>query len=585
MNKLWVRITLSFFIVLIVGLCMMFFFVDNVNRTTYNAMTSKQLTEESELLESMITKDLLTIRNTKEMFSNLKLPENLRFTIIDKDGRVIFDTDSNIWTMSNHIDRPEIKEAKRKKTTSESYIRQSDTEEIQMMYVAVPITEDGEVIGYVRSSTPLETIEAAAQQKWVSIVIVFTLILVATIISAALLAYKITNPIQKIIEVTERLKKNDYSARINDTFPGELYTLSESVNSLAISLNAHVTEIKDQSKQLESILSNLNTGVILINPEGEIDVINDAALKMINQTRDKILNNDYQESLVKLNVLRDIRHVYKYDEVKTSEVHLYNPEEMILNFYAAPYYGERWEKRGVIVALHDITDIKRLENIRRDFVANVSHELKTPITSIQGFSETLLESGDLPREVEREFLEIIYNESVRLNKLIIDILNLSKIEKHQIRLNETNFDLTELVHTTARPMKRLFKDRNLQLHLPENEEHMLYADKERVAQILVNLLSNAANYTHEGDTVEVKIEETNDSIELSVHDTGAGIPEESLSRLFERFYRVDSARSTADGGTGLGLSIVKHLVELHNASITVDSIEGEYTTFTVTFKR
>src|SRR5699024_6506711 len=226
-----------------------------------------------------------------------------------------------------------------------------------------------------------------------------------------------------------------------------------------------------------------------------------------------------------------------------------------------------------------------LENVRRDFVANVSHELKTPITSIKGFAETLIENDELPKEVEREFLQIIFDESVRLNTLIIDILNLSKIEKQQIQLNETNFDLTELVYTTVRPMKRLFKDKQLNLTLPEKSEHILFADKERVGQILINLLSNAVNYTQDGDDVEVRIEETEEFMKLIVHDTGAGIPKESIDRLFERFYRVDTARSKKDGGTGLGLAIVKHLVELHGGTITVDSIEGEYTAFTVTFQK
>lgn len=587
MNKLWIRITVSFFIISIVGLCIMFFFVENVNRTTYESLSSQRLQEDSELISSLIENDTIDLnyKSIQPWIEGLKLSDSNRYTIISRTGQVIYDSEANSLHMDNHLDRPEVRSALKNESVSESFVRESDTENLNMMYIASPIQSDGEIIGFVRVSTALKTIEAVTNKIWVSLLVVFTLILIATLISAALLSYKITQPIQKINDVTKRLEEKDYSARINEPFPAELNTLSESINSLAGSLNEYVTEIVDQSKQLESILSNLITGVILINPEGKIVVANEAALNLTSLTRENVIDSDYRESLVPLNILRDIRHVYKYDKIINHDVYLYTPEETVLNFYAAPYYGQRWERRGVIVALHNISDIKRLENVRRDFVANVSHELKTPITSIKGFAETLIENDELPKEVEKEFLQIIFDESVRLNALIADILNLSKIEKQQIKLNETNFDLTELVYTTVRPMKRLFKDKQLNLTLPEKSEHILFADKERVGQILINLLSNAVNYTQDGDDVEVRIEETEEFMKLIVHDTGAGIPEESIDRLFERFYRVDTARSKKDGGTGLGLAIVKHLVELHGGTITVDSIEGEHTTFTVTFEK
>lgn len=567
----------------IIGLGIIWFFMSSINRTSYEEMIETHLSENGAVISSSIEASGMDIQNDNivEWFNKLDLPKDVRFTLIDSDGDVIFDNDNHTRLMENHLKRPEVEAAKKSNDTSQSFIRYSDTEEIDMMYVAKPIHADGEIVGYIRTATPLYTIDNAVKQMWWTLFVVFLFIFIASLLSAALLAYSVTKPINKIMEVTNRLKHQDYSARINEKFPGELYDLALSINVLASSLQQHVTEIEDQTRQLDSILSNLVTGVILINPDGNVEMVNKAATELLGKSSDILVNNHYRANLMHLNIDRMIRQVVDEDEPRSREVSLYTPNEVILEINVAPYYGQSWEKRGVIIALHNITQLKHLEGVRRDFVANVSHELKTPVTSVRGFAETLLQN-EMPKETEREFIQIIYDESDRLNTIISDLLNLSKIEKNDLQLDIEKIDLVKLIHKTAKPLRKAFSDKNLTLNLPNKDRSIeLFADKDRVAQILVNLLSNALNYTPEGGMVSVKVREKKNRIIFSVKDTGIGIPQSSIDRLFERFYRVDTARARNEGGTGLGLAIVKHLVDLHGGTITVDSVENEYTEFTV----
>ena len=567
----------------IIGLGIIWFFMSSINRTSYEEMIETHLSENGAVISSSIEASGMDIQNDNivEWFNKLDLPKDVRFTLIDSDGDVIFDNDNHTSLMENHLKRPEVEAAKKSNDTSQSFIRYSNTEEIDMMYVAKPIHADGEIVGYIRTATPLYTIDNAVRQMWWTLFVVFLFIFVASLISAALLAYSVTKPINKIMEVTNRLKHQDYSARINEKFPGELYDLAGSINVLASSLQKHVTEIEDQTRQLDSILSNLVTGVILINHDGNVEMVNKAATELLGKSSDILVNNHYRANLMHLNIDRMIRQVVEEDEPRSREVSLYTPNEVILEVNVAPYYGQSWEKRGVIIALHNITKLKHLEGVRRDFVANVSHELKTPVTSVRGFAETILQN-EMPKETEREFIQIIYDESDRLNTIISDLLNLSKIEKNDLQLNIEKIDLVKLIHKTAKPLLKAFSDKNLTLNLPNKGRSIeLFADKDRIAQILVNLLSNAVNYTPEGGMVSMKVREKKNRIVFSVKDTGIGIPQSSIDRLFERFYRVDTARARNEGGTGLGLAIVKHLVDLHGGTITVDSVENEYTEFTV----
>jgi two-component system phosphate regulon sensor histidine kinase PhoR len=238
-----------------------------------------------------------------------------------------------------------------------------------------------------------------------------------------------------------------------------------------------------------------------------------------------------------------------------------------------------------VAVLHDVTETRRLEQIRSEFVANVSHELKTPVTSVKGFAETLLDGAMYDEATLREFLKIIYDESDRLHRLISDILDLSRIEQHRIPLKMEQLNVVDVVAETVQTMRKRIEKKQLELVLPQKRHVMMEADKDRLRQILLNLVTNAIAYTPDKGRIEISLIERENELDLIVSDTGIGISEKDLPRIFERFYRVDKARSRQSGGTGLGLAIVKHLVESYHGKIRVESEEGKGSTFIVTLPR
>lgn len=584
MQRLWLKITGAYLILSITFILVLWFFISSIIQNTYTDMTKAHLIENAQLISEVIA--LGGLDQDRQMLdewtSHFNEEISLRYTIIARDGTVIADSESHIESMDNHINRPEIDAVLVKNQAIGESTRLSDTKDISMMYVAIPVEADGERIGAVRTSISTQSLEHAIRAIWTTLSAILFIILLVSVISAALLSYNITKPINRVINVTQRLQNKDYSARINANYSGEIGDLNTSVNALAASLQAHVNEIEESEKQLNSILSNLVSGVALIDDQGNVDLMNHATERFLSKHTSKIKGRKYTDVFTPLGINHLIETVIEDNVKQHDEAHIYFPEPRILDVHIAPYYSQGWHQRGAIIVLHDITEIRRLEKIRSEFVANVSHELKTPITSVKGFAETLL-SGDVPNQATaNQFMQIIYDESERLNRLITDLLELSKIEKQAMPLDITKVNVNEIIEHATQTISKFARDKNIRLHLPDYENPVyVEADQDRLGQIVLNLIANAVNYTSDYGDVYVDAIERSSKVVISVKDTGMGIPEAALGRLFERFYRVDKARSRHSGGTGLGLAIVKHLVESHDGNIYVNSKEGVGSTFTI----
>lgn len=415
MQRLWLKITGSYLILSITFVLVLWFFISSIIQNTYTDMTEDHLIENAQLVSEVITLGGLDEdrKTLDEWTSHFNDEITLRYTIIGKDGTVIADSESDIETMDNHIDRPEIDAVLVRNQDVGTSTRLSDTKDTSMMYVAIPVKADGEIIGAVRTSITTESIDNAISAIWTTLSAILFIILLVSVISAALLSYNITKPINRVINVTKRLQNKDYSARINADYSGEIGNLNTSVNALAASLQAHVNEIEESEKQLNSILSNLVSGVVLIDDKGFVDLTNHATERFLSKHTSKITGREYSYVFGPLGIDHLIETVIEDNVKRHDEAHIYFPKERILDVHIAPYYSQGWQQRGAIIVMHDITDIRRLEKMRSEFVANVSHELKTPITSVKGFAETLL-SGDVPdKETSDQFLRIIYDSTLR----------------------------------------------------------------------------------------------------------------------------------------------------------------------------
>ncbi|OME77935.1 PAS domain-containing sensor histidine kinase [Paenibacillus sp. FSL A5-0031] len=504
-----------------------------------------------------------------------------RVTFIRNDGVVLGDSNGDPRDMDNHLNRTEVKEALA--TGTGRSIRASETVRQNMMYVAIPVTVvPGQAPDVIRLAMSLKEVDESIRQLTMMLFLgLLVLFLIAAFISYRL-ALGLTRPLEQITKVAKRIKNMDYLARVKVMKQDEIGELGNAINAMADSLQVQMTRIQQNENQLESVLDNMINGIVMIDLNGKIVLMNRRAEEVLGFSARELVGRHYAEAKQQYELSQMIQEGLKSKQHLREEITFYFPEERLLELNLVPIHPEGNDFSGVLLVLQDVSAIRRLERMRSEFVANVSHELKTPITAVKGFAETLLGGAVNDEETARSFLQIIFDESDRLNRLIGDILELSKIESRRVPLVFSPVEVDTFVHKSIKLMESEAVRKRIELSM--NIEPGLYveADEDRLRQIIMNLLSNGINYTPEGGRVSLKVEGLGDDhIRIQISDSGIGIPKKDLPRIFERFYRVDKARSRSSGGTGLGLSIVKHLVELHKGTITVTSDVGVGSTFTI----
>ncbi|WCN37232.1 two-component system histidine kinase PnpS [Aneurinibacillus uraniidurans] len=582
MQSFRIRLNIVFLLIIVSLLLTLGIYTAKLVQSIYIDVLEKHLTTEVHLIADDIVygqlykkPDVLGIR-MKQFADQL----GARITVLAQNGKVLSDSDHSPATLPNHLNRPEIREALR--TGTGHAIRYSATMNYDMMYVAVPLKQDGKLEGLVRIAIKITKVQGTVRNLWLSLTGVLVLVLLLYSFISTRITKSITQPIEEITRVARDITRKQFRSRIATRAKGEIGQLAQAINSMALSLEQQMSAIQENEKRLEGILNNMVSGVMLISETRRIVMMNVAVEEILGHDVRKYIGHLHQEVGKNSGLSMFIDRCFETGGKMREEVHLYYPEERILDVHLGAYASEDGHVKGVIVLLHDITSIRRLEKMRSEFVANVSHELRTPITSIKGFSETLLDGALEDPEISRTFLTIINEESDRLNRLVTDILDLSKIEQKKMPLKFEKVDLVQLAHETVRLVREEARSRDITIYLPPSTTCVLDGDRDRLQQVVLNLVSNAILYTPEGGEVTITVEDDGvNQVELKVSDTGIGIPAEHLARIFERFYRVDKARSRESGGTGLGLAIVKHLVESHHGTITVESREEEGSVFTV----
>ncbi|MGG3307168.1 two-component system histidine kinase PnpS [Paenibacillus sp. 2KB_20] len=510
-----------------------------------------------------------------------------RVTFILKDGKVIGDSESDPLTMDNHAYREEMLQAV--KEGRGSTIRRSDTLEQDMLYVALPVKAGENFDGFVRLSVSLKAVDQGVRQGWT----VMGIGLLVLFLIAALVSYRVakglTSPLEKITRVARRISSLEYDARVKIHRKDEIGQLAQAINGMADSLQTQLRTIRDNEDLLQSVLNNMTGGIVMVNGAGQIILVNRAAERMLGINAEVITGKSYRELKQHYELTKLMEQGLESKEGFHEERNIYYPVESIIRLDGVAMMQEEEQEsyRGMLFLLQDVSDIRRLERMRSEFVANVSHELKTPLAAVKGFAETLLGGGVTDEKTSRSFLQIIYDESERLNRLIGDILELSKIESKRIQMDYSPIHLSAFFDTISEMMRTVAEKKRISLELDIPEELFMEGDEDKLRQIFMNLLSNAISYTQEGGRVKLTALEKHshgnaeDIVEFIVKDSGIGIPKKDLPRIFERFYRVDKARSRGSGGTGLGLSIVKHLVDLHHGTIKVESELGIGSSFII----
>lgn len=504
-----------------------------------------------------------------KLLSLYKFKDNLvRFTVINKEGEVIFDNE--ITKLDNHNNRQEIIDAF--KNGSGSSVRYSESLSISMVYVATKI-DDNTVI---RSSVPVNSIRVFTSGTLKYYIAIILLVFVLSLFLAVKLVKIIVYPINELQKVTSKIENGDLNKRAIIYNYDEIGFLAQTFNNIADQLEIRIIDSLDKKNKLEAILESMESGVIAIDNNENIILINSYSQKLFDLKEDNI-GKKISDCIIDYDLINFIREI---PEIGTKEVKLFHPIERELRVKKSPIINYLNNSIGIVITVQDITDIKRLENMRSEFVANVSHELKTPLTSIKGFSETLRYVDD--SETKNKFLDIIDKESERLTNLINDILILSNIENIH-KMESEYFNPGDVIENVLDMVKSQAYKKSIIIKYNDCFNSEILGSKDKFHQLAVNLIENAIKYSNENGIVKIDLTLEEQYFVFKVKDNGIGIPKNDIPRIFERFYRVDKSRSTR--GTGLGLAIVKHIVKLFNGEISVKSKVGIGSTFTVKIKK
>ncbi|MDD3087444.1 MAG: ATP-binding protein [Candidatus Omnitrophica bacterium] len=499
---------------------------------------------------------------------------NLRLTVVEASGKVLFDSEKTTLDtekMDNHAGRAEVSLALDGAVGEE--IRFSDTLKIDMLYVAVPVKVKDNIAAVVRLAMPLTSIETMLYTIRRDIVLTVIMVLVLTFVLGIVFTSSIVKPLNKIINVSKKFSAGDFSHRVYYEANDEIGELARTLNKMAKDIEDKIASVSSQSQQLTAIFNSMIEGVIVTDKSGVIVSINQAVEDIFKVSRQEAEGKLFLEAVRNNEIYEVIQNILGKGRFFSKEITLHLPVQRVFEVNATPIFKDA-SVNGALVVIHDITEIRRLETVRRDFVANVSHELKTPLTSIKGFIETLLEGALEDKENNRNFLKIIQSHADRLDALVNDLLSLSHLESKEIRVDKTDFYLNAQVEEVLRGFKSQLKAKGIEVEYAVLKNLKVSADKDRIHQVLVNLIDNAIKFNKEKGSIKLYAESVNGNLKVIVEDSGMGIPCKDIPRIFERFYRVDKARSRQLGGTGLGLSIVKHIIELHNGAVGVESTEG-----------
>jgi len=518
-----------------------------------------------------------------ELFcGELDVRSGMRVTVIAAGGRVLCDTEEDPIRMENHGDRPEFVQALAGLTGQS--IRYSDTIRKRFMYVAIPLRKEGRIAGALRMSVPLTFIDESLRGIRIQI---FVGGLIAALLAALVsltLSRRISIPIKAMKDGIERFSRNDLDHRIPTSGISELGSLADVMNEMAASLDERVNMVTRQRNEQEAIFRSMLEGLLVVDTEERITKINRAAAEFLDLDQAETPGRTIQETVRNTELQLFVARALATGEPVEGDVSIIGEAgERLLRAHGSLLLDSGGDRMGAVVVLSDVTTLRRLEGMRKEFVANVSHELRTPITSIKGFVETLMDGGIHSHQDAENFISIIAKQADRMNSIIEDLLFLSRVEQdvedRKVRLEEC--PLYDVLQEAIDICASRAEAKNIDVTLACPGDLAATINPALLEQAVTNLIDNAVTYSDPGGQVEIAAERAGGEIFIRVSDRGCGIEKMHHSRIFERFYRVDKARSRKVGGTGLGLAIVKHIVQAHGGRVAVESVPGEGSVFSI----
>jgi len=568
-RNLFLKILFSYLVII----CLSFFILDLLIKDEIKKVMTGKI--ETELLTYA---ELINLNSAQKMFDQLKQIARIsssRVTLVDAQGKVFADSEKDIAKMENHLNRPELQEARlRGKGKS---IRFSSTIGIDMLYVAITLKEGSEIKGYVRLARSLDDVQSMIEKVYQSIFLAMMIVTVIALVIALIFSYRLSAPIRAMERFTERLRQGHPVGTLLLETADETKKLADNINYLLDELQSQIRLANEEKSKLMTAFTSMTEGVLILNAEDKIEFVNQALSNILSEQYGDINGKTLMEAFRSVDLQKAFLE-FKETRINVSrEITLGNIESVILNVSISAVQDYPEEEKTMIV-FHDVTRLKKLEKIRIDFVANVTHEIRTPLTAIIGYLETIKDGAINNIEETKKFIDIILKQAERLNRLVEDLLTISKIELNETRFKFENIFLSDAVTNVISIVEKKATSKKITIenNMPE-KLRPVRADRDRLTQIFVNVLDNAVKFTPESGKVIITADETDAYSVVSIIDTGIGVPQDEIQRLGERFYRVDKTRSRDLGGTGLGLSIVKHLMIAHGGRMEIESQLGRGT--------
>jgi two-component system phosphate regulon sensor histidine kinase PhoR len=577
-NFLW-KLYYPYLILILISLLIFGIYSSKVYEDFYISKTEESLKYRAVLINEELTVlnfDSITSKHILEKYDKLT---DTRITIIDISGKVIADSRENPSQMESHADRPEFIEALKGNIGFAS--RYSHTLQTDLMYVAVPFYYNNQLKAVLRTAVVIEKVNMPFSGLYPTIIYGGIAVLIIIAIFGFVISRMKSRPILEMQNAAERFARGNFSEMIYPPKNPELRILAGSLNDMAKQLDEKINIIGEQKKLQLAVLESMKEGVLAVDYDEKILLMNKTAGIILTIDETNSIGRTLQETIRIPDIQKFVKALMQSGGIEETEFEIKRETDKTLQLKGAYLTDNENKNIGVVILINDITGLRYLDTLKREFVANVSHELKTPITAIKGFVETLRDGAISQPQNAKRFLDIVYKHSERLNAIVEDLLSLSRLEEKSFEIEFESIKIRSLLKTAVDNYEFKSKEKLIEINLDCAENLSAKINNQLIVQAVENLIDNAIKYSDIKTHIMISAFKDENKLIIKVQDEGCGIPKENFPRLFERFYRIDKSRSRDEGGTGLGLSIVKHIAQVHKGSVEVESEPGNGSTFTI----